>query len=350
MFNHLLKKNIKTALAFTLHYSGIGRRMLLARTAGKCTVLMYHRVMTREMLKKSPSNDAIQVSTQSFERQLKFLASTFKPIELQELTDHLYSGHPLIGNRVMITFDDGWKDNHDYALELLQKYCFPAVIFVSTGFIDSNKRFWQERLTALLAEAPVADEADRQKLRGILSAHGPEFLDEDNPKRRREKLAAMIQRIKKMQYDRIETIIKGIESWAARCNLQLSTNLTEERDFLNWEELARMQDRSVEIGSHGVYHRILTKEGVDIESELRQSKETIEAHLGAPAFSLSYPNGNCDSNIIEKAVAAGYKLGFGTRFGYNDHTASPLDLRRININMAVSDTVPLFVGRLLGLW
>lgn len=350
MQNPRLKKRIKNGLALILHYSGLGQRVLRNRTAGKCLTLMYHRILPPEMLGKSPSNDAIQLATRTFQKQLAFLATRFEPITLKELSGHLRDKAPLTGNRLMITFDDGWKDNHDHALPLLQKYRLPAVIFISTGFVGSAKRFWQEKLNELLRDAPSADANARRELADLLAEYNPAFLNEKNRQQRREMLVAMIQRIKGFDYGRIEDIVLRIETWSRRHNLISDVSPNDQRDFLGWDEIARMQRAGIEFGSHGVDHRILTKEGVDVAHELRQSKQEMETRLGIPTLSISYPNGDCSREVMNMAAAAGYHLGFGTRFGYNDHQSDAFQLRRININAAVTDTIPLFVGRLLGLW
>jgi peptidoglycan/xylan/chitin deacetylase (PgdA/CDA1 family) len=51
---------------------------------------------------------------------------------------------------VVVTFDDGYVDNHDHALPLLRQHEVPATLFVTTCNIDSNREFWWDRLESLL--------------------------------------------------------------------------------------------------------------------------------------------------------------------------------------------------------
>lgn len=58
-------------------------------------------------------------------------------ISLHELTERLRTEIPLKGE-VVITFDDGYKDNLTEALPVLRQFNFPATIFVTTGLIGKK--------------------------------------------------------------------------------------------------------------------------------------------------------------------------------------------------------------------
>jgi peptidoglycan/xylan/chitin deacetylase (PgdA/CDA1 family) len=111
-----------------------------------------------------------------------------------------------------------------------------------------------------------------------------------------------------------------------------------------------MHRAGIDFGSHGVNHLILDKNGVDINSEIKQSKIDIETMLGVPVTAFSYPNGNYNQNIVEALRLHGYDLGFGTEFGYNYPKANPFTVKRINIHQDACSTIPLFIGRIIGLW
>jgi peptidoglycan/xylan/chitin deacetylase (PgdA/CDA1 family) len=69
-----------------------------------------------------------------FEEQLAWLRSRhFVGLRLKQVAEALSSGTPLPARWVAITFDDGWRDNWTAAWPLLERYGFPATIFVTTG-------------------------------------------------------------------------------------------------------------------------------------------------------------------------------------------------------------------------
>ena len=92
-------------------------------------VLMYHSI----------SNDKshLSVSVNNFENQLEYISNSgFNSISFNEI-------HKNINKPIIITFDDGYKDNIINALPILKKYNFVSTCFIVSDFIgESNK--WDE--------------------------------------------------------------------------------------------------------------------------------------------------------------------------------------------------------------
>lgn len=101
-------------------------------------MLNYHRV--NDTL---PVNELV-VSTKTFEQQMAYLKEhNYKVIGLNQLL-HELSPHTRASvnpRTVLITFDDGFRDNYLNAFPVLKKYAFPAVIFLTTGMIDTDRKF-----------------------------------------------------------------------------------------------------------------------------------------------------------------------------------------------------------------
>lgn len=102
-------------------------------------VLMYHHIAD-----PPPDADAIRrdlsVSPANFEAQLRYLVqSSYQPVTLGSLIKYLQMGQPLPSKPVLITFDDGFKDQYTNAYPLLEKYGFVATFFIITGFVDEER-------------------------------------------------------------------------------------------------------------------------------------------------------------------------------------------------------------------
>jgi peptidoglycan/xylan/chitin deacetylase (PgdA/CDA1 family) len=95
-------------------------------------VLMYHKVQPVDL------PDPLTISVGKFSAQLQYLVSCgFNTISLSELRAHLTANAPLPPKAVLITFDDGYKDNFLYAYPLLVKYKVKANIFLIGEKVNS---------------------------------------------------------------------------------------------------------------------------------------------------------------------------------------------------------------------
>ena len=97
---------------------------------------MYHYV-------SDPPADAdiyrrdLSVTPANFEAQLAWLQSRgYESITLTDLVYHLARGWPLPDKPVILTFDDGYRDNYTKAFPLLQEYGYTGTFFLVTGPID----------------------------------------------------------------------------------------------------------------------------------------------------------------------------------------------------------------------
>jgi peptidoglycan/xylan/chitin deacetylase (PgdA/CDA1 family) len=91
-------------------------------------VLMYHHVLPKESF--------IATSTENFEKQMKFISQNYKTLTTEEFVKYKKGQLKFDKKAVLITFDDGWRDNYIYAYPILKKYNLKATLFVITGWID----------------------------------------------------------------------------------------------------------------------------------------------------------------------------------------------------------------------
>ena len=98
------------------------------------SVLMYHRV--NENL-----DEEMTVHKDEFEKMIKVFSQNYKVISLVDLIAKLKKKEKLDSKTIVITFDDGYKDNYEYAAPILKKYGLPATFFVTSGYIDTKRIF-----------------------------------------------------------------------------------------------------------------------------------------------------------------------------------------------------------------
>ena len=71
---------------------------------------------------------------------MRFAKANFNVISLADGVAGLKRGC-LPPRALSITFDDGYRDNHDIALPILLQLGLPATFFVATGFLDGGRMF-----------------------------------------------------------------------------------------------------------------------------------------------------------------------------------------------------------------
>ncbi|GGA40504.1 polysaccharide deacetylase family protein [Dyella nitratireducens] len=278
-------------------------------------ILAYHRVM--------PLPDAatfdfdlelISTTPERFRAQMLHVKQHFVPLRLSDIAAALNTGATLPPDAVAITFDDGYDDNYRIAYPILRELNIPATFFVSTGHIDTGKPFGYDWLVhmILLTRAPrlVLPEIDMDV---------PMPGDRDL---RRSLAGTVLKNMKSIDAMEQEAMIARLENeWQMPSNVR-----PEDCRPMTWDQVRDMHAAGFEIGSHGVYHRMLAKlQRGRMEHEVRQSKATLDRELGAPATLMSYPVGGdraFDKAVMDATRDAGFQLAVCYICGTNPRPAS----------------------------
>ena len=95
---------------------------------------MYHKTID------TGQTDLLTVSRQQLEGQFQFLLHEgYNCVSLQEIINHITNGSPLKKRPVVLTLDDGFKNNFTVLYPLLQKYNLKAVIFLVPSFVEISE-------------------------------------------------------------------------------------------------------------------------------------------------------------------------------------------------------------------
>ena len=110
-------------------------------------ILMYHKV------NPDPRTGGLglRVPPDKFEWQMKYLKRNgYETVSLTDVLDHFEKGKHLPDKPIVITFDDGYKDNHDFAYPIMKEYGYTGTVFVvskaigNTNFFDVEKKLQPE--------------------------------------------------------------------------------------------------------------------------------------------------------------------------------------------------------------
>lgn len=101
-------------------------------------ILMYHHVGPLP-----PEPDAIRVGLtiqpDVFRSHLQYLTDLgYEAISLYDLHYALALGQPLPPKPIIFTFDDGYRDNYEYAFPIMEEFGFRGTVFIATQFLDDG--------------------------------------------------------------------------------------------------------------------------------------------------------------------------------------------------------------------
>lgn len=309
----------KTVLAsYVLQRSGLGS--LLRRTGGHrgFVVLNYHRIGYRDRCEFD--RDVYSATPASFERQLAFLkreCDVILPSDIKHL--------PRRGTYAMITFDDGYRDNHEVALPLLQAANLKAVFFLATGFIDRPRLSWWDEIAWMVRVSPKQFIGPTGILPVCLTFQGPD---------RQQAIDALLAVYKKLSPDMTEPFLNDLAevTGSGRASTQLAQKV-----WMNWDMVRDLHEAGMVIGGHTVHHPILsTLPRFEQQLEILGCAGALEQHLKAPMRVFSYPRGKPDSfNSDTRACLddAQVEYAFSYYGGMNlPGSIDPFDVRRVSVD------------------
>ena len=144
-----MKELLRTTASRVVVGSGLSRVARRSFPKRGTMILLGHRVHP-DLEGYLPGLDPLH-----FEAQLDYLTRTYTVVRLSELVERLERGQTAWTNSIVLTFDDGFRDNYDNAFPLLKRYGAPATIFLVTGCLSDGTLPWPQWLGHLVRETQV---------------------------------------------------------------------------------------------------------------------------------------------------------------------------------------------------
>jgi len=225
-------------------------------------ILTYHHVNPLE-------EDMVTVSVNHFEEQMSFLKRKgYHPLFVSELVEWMEGKRDIPQRSVVLTFDDGFWDNFQYALPILRKYHLKATIFIVTGWMSEENR------TTVSRE--------------VVSHH--------------------------------------------QCNELVSQGQGDQIAMTWPEVKKLQDSGLIEIESHTHFHnKELYLDIPALKEDLRRSREAILKHLHKTSTCLCWPGGRYSPESIKAAQEVGFTALCTTERGLNQLGTDLLRLKRVTV-------------------
>jgi hypothetical protein len=139
------------------------------RNRNTLTVVVFHRVLAVDDARWPHAHPEWTVSDVVFDQCLQFFRRNYYVISLEELLSSVEQGKKLPNRSLLITFDDGYADNEEYALPLLERERVPAVLFLTSDFVNRKSRPWTEELVAAFRAGAISSQSIAQLYQALFN-------------------------------------------------------------------------------------------------------------------------------------------------------------------------------------
>jgi peptidoglycan/xylan/chitin deacetylase (PgdA/CDA1 family) len=324
------RNNVIRAGLGALYFTG-AHYLLRPMFAGVGTVFMLHHVRPPRDAAFQP-NRHLEIAPEFLRAVLTHLRSIdVDIIPMDELHQRL-TERDFARRFACFTFDDGYRDNRDFALPVMREFGAPFTVYVASDFAEGIGRLWWIALEMVIAKTSSIEAG----VAGLTAR-----LDTSTP-------AA-----KEAAFERLHDWLRGLpgggdlqrEASALCARYGVDETAISRELCMSWDELKSFaQDPLIGIGAHTVTHCDLARQSKEVASqEMAVSRQRIENALQQPVLHLAYPYGDriaAGAREFAMAQAAGFKTAVTTRPGmiFRESAGHLTALPRVSLNGNYQDT------------
>lgn len=272
-------------------WSGLLTLLSPPGSRARLSILIFHRVL--------PQPDPLfpdEMHAERFDEICAWLAGGFNVLPMDQAVDRLRRGD-LPARALAITFDDGYADNHDVALPILQRHRLPAAFYIATGFLDGG-RMWNDTVIEAMRLA-----AGRELDLAGLGLEGVATLPLGDTDQRRASIQVLLRALK---YRPPEQRLELVQRVAERAGAALPNDL-----MMRSDQVKALHSAGMLVGAHTHSHPILgAMDKAAARREIELSRQRLEALLGESVRHFAYPNGVPGCDFTDETADLVSELGF----------------------------------------
>ncbi|MDO7253875.1 polysaccharide deacetylase family protein [Helicobacter cappadocius] len=268
---------------------------------GKATILMLHRISPLNH-QKIPANENMKVSPEFLEDFIiKAKSQGYRFISVDSMYEGLMN-NTLEEKSLIVTIDDGYKDNLEFGYPIFKKHQIPFCIYVCTSFPENTHNMWWFALEDYLLKN------NRVNLLG-------EFLNISSKESKQEAFLKFR-----------EIIIANSNNYEDATGIMNQLGIFyDPRDYdrlaLKYEEIRTLlKDELVTIGNHTHTHPIFSNLAQEeIIADIKKANSAFKTHLNHTPKHFAYPFGSrieVKKEHFELLKILGFKTAVTTRNGH----------------------------------
>lgn len=303
LINKILPRGKKQFLATVLDYSGTNCVLRHFESWSGLMVMNYHRIGNPHQCPFD--QNLFSASLENLEKQVRAFQSQCDLIGVDDLETVLKSPR---GKHLLLTFDDGYRDNYELAFPVLKAQRAPALFFIATNYIDQPQVAWWDEIAWMIRQAKIP------------ALPTGKWFDEPISIAQPYPSQAISQSVKKywsLQEDETENFLNDLarDTQSGRADAKLAENL-----WMTWDMIQEMHQASMDFGGHTVTHPVLSQmSSTRQHDEIHDCSKRLQEKLGVAPRAFSYPVGQSHM-FTEQTKQIVQQAGFRWAFSfYGEH-------------------------------
>jgi peptidoglycan/xylan/chitin deacetylase (PgdA/CDA1 family) len=340
---------VKTAMmkaAMSGLYHSRAHRLLAPYTQGTGIIFTLHHVRPEpEAPRDFAPNRSLEVAPQFLDAVLDQVQEAgLDVISLDQAAQRLKEGDDR--RFTCFTFDDGYRDNLEYAYPLFKRRGLPLTLYVPADYPDGTGELWWLALEEIVARA------DEIELCRNGALWRPPASTPAEKTRAYEEIYWWLRMIDEATQRRV------VRALAERYDIDMAVDCA--KHMMDWDEIRTLAaDPLVTIGGHAKGHFAISKlSQARARDEMVGGADCIEQELGSRPVHFAFPYGDpCSAGPRDFALAreAGFKTAVTARKGmlFPAHRRHLTALPRVSLNgdyQSLTYTALYLSGAPFALW
>ncbi len=273
------KTGLMRAALSALHYSGLARALA---SRGRGVIFTLHSVDPAYPPAFDP-NGILRVTPDFLEQAITTtLAHGYDIVSLDEAARRVASP---VEERpfACFTFDDGYRDNRDYAYPIFKRHGIPMAIYVPSAYLDGQGDLWWLVLENAIRAAKTLD----------VEVAGARFsFNTGSAIEKSQAFEKVYWALRRLPEREMRAKVAEIAQAAGYDASGLCREL-----IMTWDEVRELaRDPLVTIAAHTTNHMAIAKLPIEeARAEIVESVRRVEAELGRPCRHFSFPYGDATS-------------------------------------------------------
>jgi len=234
------------------------------------------------------------IDIKTFKKHLKFYKNKYDVISLKDAISLSEQGDSL-NRKLVITFDDGFRENHSIIAPILLDENLTGTFFIISNCIDNMDMMWRNKLILI-------DKYKGKNFYSIVNNVCSEFSI-PNIKHNQN---LMDWSIKTWPMNIKESIINNL--WSQIMPMSVSEYLNQNKPYCSVKEIKELVNDKFEIGSHSMSHPIFSKLDYNqFKNEIINSSDKLSEITNHKVNYFSYPFGIRAENASEQKFFSSQK-------------------------------------------